>query len=185
MTNAELALLSLLSEQPRHGYDIEKVIDERGMRDWTEIGFSSIYYLLRKLEKEGLIEGEWEGHPGRGPARKVYALTPEGMSAVLDGVLEALSTPQPLFPPIQLGLANLPGVPKQKALAALLKYRKALLARSQAVQKKRDLQRPLPLFVEAMFSYSLAMIRAEHDWLGTFIQSLEEHDVQDRFQEGI
>ena len=53
MTNAELAVLSLLVEQPRHGYEIERVIEERGMRDWTEIGFSSIYYVLGKLEKRG------------------------------------------------------------------------------------------------------------------------------------
>ena len=54
MTNAELAILSLVAEEPRHGYDIEQVIEARGMRDWTEIGFSSIYYLLKKLEKSGL-----------------------------------------------------------------------------------------------------------------------------------
>jgi DNA-binding PadR family transcriptional regulator len=43
MTNAELAILSLVAEQPRHGYEIEQVIEEREMREWTEIGFSSIY----------------------------------------------------------------------------------------------------------------------------------------------
>ena len=45
MTNAELAILSLIAEQPRHGYQIDQVIQERGMREWTEVGFSSIYYL--------------------------------------------------------------------------------------------------------------------------------------------
>ena len=50
MTNPELAILSLIAEKPRHGYDIEQVIEARGMREWTEIGFSSIYYLLNKLE---------------------------------------------------------------------------------------------------------------------------------------
>jgi DNA-binding PadR family transcriptional regulator len=48
MTNAELAILSLVVEKPRHGYQIEQVIEERGMREWTEVGFSSIYYLLKK-----------------------------------------------------------------------------------------------------------------------------------------
>ena len=58
MTNAELAILSLVAEQPRHGYEIESVIEQRGMRAWTEIGFSSIYYILKKLEKAGLIAAE-------------------------------------------------------------------------------------------------------------------------------
>jgi len=68
MTNAELAILSLIAQQPRHGYEIEQVIEERGMRDWTEVGFSSIYYLLNKLEKDSLIEGHVESHVGQGPA---------------------------------------------------------------------------------------------------------------------
>ena len=46
LTPAELTLLGLLAEKPRHGYELEEVIIARGMRDWTEIGFSSIYYLL-------------------------------------------------------------------------------------------------------------------------------------------
>ena len=49
MTNAELAILSLIAQQPCHGYEIEQIIEERGMREWTEVGFSSIYYLLKKM----------------------------------------------------------------------------------------------------------------------------------------
>ena len=53
VTEAELMILGLLAERPRHGYEIEEVIEARGMREWTAIGFSSIYYLLNKLEKGG------------------------------------------------------------------------------------------------------------------------------------
>ena len=56
MTNAEFAILSLIVEQPRHGYEIEQVIEERGMRNWTEVGFSSIYYILNKLEIQFISE---------------------------------------------------------------------------------------------------------------------------------
>ena len=66
MTNAELAILSLVAEQPRHGYEIEQVIEARGMRDWTEVGFSSIYYLLNKLEKAGLVESRLQQPEGKG-----------------------------------------------------------------------------------------------------------------------
>ena len=49
MTSAEFAILTLIVEQPRHGYEIEQVIEQRGMRQWTEVGFSSIYYLLNNF----------------------------------------------------------------------------------------------------------------------------------------
>jgi len=77
MTSAELAVLSLIVEKPRHGYEIEQVIQERGMREWTEVGFSSIYYLLRRMEQRGLIVGGLQ-QAERGPARKVYRPTPAG-----------------------------------------------------------------------------------------------------------
>jgi len=175
MTNTELAVLTLIAEQPRHGYEIEQVIEERGMREWTEIGFSSIYYLLRKLDREGLIEGHLE-EAERGPARKVYHLTPAGKEAVRAGVLDALSVPVRCYPPLQLGLANLPGIPPAEAAAALRRYRDALSERLAHVQARWESQRPLPYFVEAMFDHSVTMIQAEKAWIEGFIAQLEQED---------
>ncbi|SBT43540.1 hypothetical protein [Micromonospora auratinigra] len=55
LTPAELTLLGLVIERPRHGYDPERVVAQRGVREWTDIGFSSIYYLLAELERRGLL----------------------------------------------------------------------------------------------------------------------------------
>jgi DNA-binding PadR family transcriptional regulator len=179
MTNAELAILTLIAEKPRHGYDIEQVIEERGMREWTEIGFSSIYYLLKKLEEKGLIEGRMERQAGRGPARKVYEITDAGMEARRAGVLEALSVPRRAYPPLQLGLASLPRVSRSEALAALHRYQDRLRERLEHVRSRRDARRPLPYFVEAMFSHSVAMIEAERRWIERFMNQLEEIGDED------
>ena len=174
MTNAELAILTLIAEKSRHGYEIEQVIEERGMREWTEIGFSSIYYLLKKLEEKGLIEGRMERQAGRGPARKVYQITESGIETRRAGVLEALSIPQRAFPLLQLGLASLPGVSHSEALAALRGYKDGLTDRLEYVRSRRDESHPMPYFVEAMFSHSLAMIEAERRWIEDFMNQLEE-----------
>ena len=42
LSDAEFAILSLLGEDDHHGYEIEALIEARGMREWTAIGFSSI-----------------------------------------------------------------------------------------------------------------------------------------------
>ena len=68
LTASELTVLGLLVEHPRHGYDLERVIEQRGIRQWTDIGFSSIYYVLSKLEKRGLVE-VGEGGCSRLPRR--------------------------------------------------------------------------------------------------------------------
>ena len=177
MTNAELVILSLVSEQPRHGYQIEQVIEEREMREWTELGFSSIYYLLNKLEDQGLITGELVKVSGRGPARKVYTITEIGLETCQDGIHAALSEPPRPESMFLLGMSNLPSVPSGGAISALRNYAATLSERQEHLQARliggRDY---LPFHVEAMFDFSLTMIQAELAWIENFINELEARD---------
>jgi len=164
MTNAELAILSLVAERPRHGYDIERAIVQRGMREWTDVGFSSIYYVLGKLERAGLLEAR-KGEPGqRGPSRTVYAPTPSGFEAWREASLAALSVPA-TGSPFSLGLANLPGLSADEVIEALVEYRAQLAERLAGAQAKRDAQEPLDWFVAELFDYSEVMIEAEAQWV--------------------
>jgi DNA-binding PadR family transcriptional regulator len=177
MTNAELAILSLVAEKPRHGYEIEQVIEERGMRDWTEVGFSSIYYVLNKLEKAGLIESQLEQPGGRGPARKVYRITPKGWHAQIEGTLDALTNPQRGSVPFLLGLSNLPIIPRDQAVEALKSYTQQLEDRLAHMLIRAEEQQPLPPFVDAMFGYSRVLAEAEISWMQNFIQEMEAGNV--------
>jgi len=177
MTNAELAVLSLVAERPRHGYEIEQVIAERGMRDWTDVGFSSIYYLLNKLEEGGLIEGQLQNSEGRGPARKVYEITQKGWRAQVEATLQALSSPQQGAVPFLLGLSNLPIVPRERAVGAVDEYMQRLEERRGELLQRTEEQRPLPPFVEAMFDYSLTLIEAELNWMRKFKREMEAGNV--------
>jgi DNA-binding PadR family transcriptional regulator len=177
MTSSELAILSLVAEQPRHGYDIEQTIEARGMREWTEIGFSSIYYLLNKLEKAGLVEGQLQQVEGKGPARKVYRATDAGLQALIAGALEALSTPRSGSSPFLLGLANYPILPREQLLAALNSYAAHLEQSVQHVLQRAEDQRPLLPFVQAMFDYSVTLLDTERDWIQRFLQEVETGNV--------
>jgi hypothetical protein len=72
-----------------------------------------------------------------------------------------------------LGLANLPGIPPDEAVAALKQYRDALAEGRVYLQRRLDEQQPLPYFVEAMFDYSLTMSKAEQGWIEGAIQRIE------------
>src|SRR5215468_3556014 len=175
MTNAELAILSLIAEQPRHGYEIEQVIQERGMRDWTEIGFSSIYYLLKKLEKAGWVSSQLDAENEQGPARRVYAITDAGRLTWYEATLDVLTNPRPIYDPFQLGLANLPGIPPEEAIHALAQYRDQMQARLDYMKTQWERSgAPPPDNVNAMFDLSVTIISAEVAWLEQFIQRLEQ-----------
>jgi len=74
--SAELLVLSLLEDQPRHGYDISKLIQ---IRSGGALRFhvTSLYPLLHRLEQEGLIDGRWVEKPEQ-RRRRYYQLTPQG-----------------------------------------------------------------------------------------------------------
>jgi len=177
MTDAELAILSLIAEQPRHGYEVEQVIEARGMREWTEIAFSSIYYLLKKLEKDGMIESHLQQPEGKGPARKVYSSTQPGREVQIEGTLAALSTPQSGSSPFLLAISNYPILPPEQVLSALHSYAAQLDESLHQMLQRAEDQSPIPPFVEAMFDYSRVLAEAELNWIRNFIQEVEAGNV--------
>jgi PadR family transcriptional regulator, regulatory protein PadR len=74
--SAELLVLSLLEDQPRHGYDISKLIQIRS-KGALRFHVTSLYPLLYRLEKRGWIDGHWVEKPDQ-RRRRYYRLTSEG-----------------------------------------------------------------------------------------------------------
>ena len=173
MTPAEFTILSLIVEKPCHGWEIEQIIEKRGMREWTALGFSSIYYLLQKLEKKDLIISRTKLTPGRGPARKIYHATAAGKETCREQTLAALQTTHRFHAPILMGLANLPHVSLAEALARLKQYCRNLDQRLSNIIARRTAQRPLAFHVEALFDYSITTIGAEKKWIEKMIEQLE------------
>lgn len=163
LTDAELLLLGLVGEMPRHGYEIEQTIAERGMREWTEIGFSSIYFVLGKLEKAGLVTA---AVPAGQKARKVFSATPAGHAALARQSLAALREVRPVHAPVLLGLAHWPALDRGEGMAALETRRDAVAAEAARLRMMRDRRRPLPDFVEAMFDHADSLLQAELAWVG-------------------
>src|ERR1043165_9518499 len=74
--SAELLVLSLLEHEARHGYELGKLIDARS-RGVLRFHVASLYPLLYRLEKRGVIAGRWVEKAGQ-RRRRYYRLTPEG-----------------------------------------------------------------------------------------------------------
>jgi PadR family transcriptional regulator PadR len=74
--SAELLVLSLLEGEPRHGYDISKLIQ---LRSGGALSFhvTSLYPLLYRLEKRGWVDAHWVEKADQ-RRRRYYTLTAEG-----------------------------------------------------------------------------------------------------------
>ena len=170
ITNAELAILSLVVEQPVHGYQIEQIINERGMREWTEIGFSSIYYLLNKLEKKGWIVSQMQNAVHQGPSRRVFTITSTGLQTCKRETLAALSEPRAFPSRFQIGLANLPLLEKSEVLNGLNHYGELLTRKRKELEnKKGGYGERIPKHVKALFDHSLKSVDGEIDWVQEFM----------------
>jgi transcriptional regulator len=74
--SAETLILALLEDGPRHGYDLARLIDERsGGR--LSFHVASLYTILYRLERDGLISGRWVEKAGQ-RRRRFYRLTAAG-----------------------------------------------------------------------------------------------------------
>jgi DNA-binding PadR family transcriptional regulator len=174
MTDAELAILSIVAEGPIYGYDIQTIIIQRGLRAWTNIGVSSMYYVLQKLERQGLVESK--GSPrAEGPSRRQYRITPAGFGVLQTTVADLISTPREYANGFELGLANLHVLRPTQIRTAFIAYRQELFSRlAQARDRWQEFQdNDAPFNVDAMLGHHVAMLEAELDWIKDFIEEWE------------
>src|ERR671914_2521497 len=80
--SAELLILSLVEDQPRHGYDIGNLIEQRS-KGRLRFNVASLYPLLYRLEKRGWIQGRWVEKAGQ-RRRRYYRLTAAGRKVLAD-----------------------------------------------------------------------------------------------------
>lgn len=178
LTDAELTVLGLLVEQPRHGYALEQVIEERGVRAWTALGFSSIYYVLDKLAGRGLIEAT--GTPS-GKSRATFRATASGRELCAAATRDALTALTPIRSRVLIAMANSPVLPDTDVVAGLARRLEALRKQLKDVRRTRSGQEPLPASASAIFDYSETMLRADISWTETTLKkenAVDKYDIK-------
>jgi DNA-binding PadR family transcriptional regulator len=121
ISNREAALLGLLCERPMYAYEIEKIIEERNMRYWTEISFSTLYYELKKLEEKQLVTSKTKLSE-KNVAKKIYTITSQGIKVMKEKVKKLLSEIEKKTWQIDLGMANICMINKKETIESFTKY---------------------------------------------------------------
>ncbi len=130
------ALLGLLEDHPRHGYELKHLYDERFGGSY-EVKFGQIYTTLARMRRDGLVDIA-AVESGAGPERKLYLVTPTGV-ADLERWLSEAEPPETygrkvLFSKVVLALMS--GRPAHEILDA---QRAAHLVRMRELtERKRD-----------------------------------------------
>jgi DNA-binding PadR family transcriptional regulator len=80
--NIEPLLLYLIFEQPMYGYQIIRELETRS-HGYFKFKEGTLYPVLHRLEKDGLIGGHWQTLDS-GRQRKYYRITNKGRSALAE-----------------------------------------------------------------------------------------------------
>jgi DNA-binding PadR family transcriptional regulator len=146
------------------------------MRHWTDIGFSSIYYVLKRLERRTLVISFCE-HQQDKPARKVYTITSEGKRMMKEKVRFLLSTNPRIASPFDLGIVHLPLLSKEENIACLKERVRALDRAIDQINSHHDrhIRSGKPYFVCAISDRVLAHLTTEKRWVEQFITEVDQH----------
>lgn len=94
LTTLEYVVLGLISLQPQSGYSIINYFSPRGVYSWNASP-GTIYPILKRLEKQEIIDGELELEPMT-RQRKIYTLSKSG-SDLLDEWLRRVPEIHPYY----------------------------------------------------------------------------------------
>ena len=123
---SKLIILGLLKNKPMHGYEIQTIIQESRMDQWSNLLSGSIYYALNKMEDEGLVVTVKEERTGA-RIRKIYGITEKGEEEYMVLLKDHLrSQPHSLKSDFMLSLAMIGQLPKEEAMNILEENLRAL-----------------------------------------------------------
>ena len=153
------ALLGLLEEADRHGYDLKQSYDRRFGAS-RPLRFGQVYRTLAQLERDGLIQIVGV-EAGAGPDRKRYSITAEGVTD-LERWLSEPEEPQPqlqtvLFTKVLLALQS--GRPVEAFLDVQREKHLSVMQELTAARRSASLQDGL------LLDYQLFHIEADLRWI--------------------
>lgn len=118
MHHQKMVVLGLISIGKKYGFQIEEFIDQIELRRWADIGSSTIYKVLKDLERAGDIAGR-KVPSGKGPARTEFHLTKRGKERLTGYILASLQSSATAHFDRIAGLFFLPLLPRGERADAI------------------------------------------------------------------
>lgn len=165
VSRVSVMVLGLLAEGERHGYDLVREMEERGMLRWTHASKVAVYGALARLEEEGCLTS-WTERRGGAPEKRVYSITEQGTEKLRDLVYALCSSREPLPLDTNVGLVfahHLAAAEAEEALARRLEF---VEEEERRLRREARLTRGLAGgIMPEILRHELAVYREEARWL--------------------
>lgn len=140
----ELFLLGKLMDRPWHGYEFHQVLNSV-VGPARKVSWGTIYPLLRRLEKSGLIKRVPDNaSPEDGRGRQHYSITPAGRERFLELMRTERQNDADYRDTFRVKLGNFTRVDKQTRRSIVRRYLHRLSAISSHTESMSELVKKVP-----------------------------------------
>ena len=169
LNHREFVVLGLVAS---HAYSINQRIDERGMRDWTSIGKSSIYSDLNNLEEKGLVDSYREEVDNR--IRKVYSITDNGSKILITKTYNVLNefigkNDEDFY----VAFSMLPILTKEQQIEALTNSLNTIIKHKKDLEDLLKENSKMPLNVRGLFLHPIKILETDIKFLNLVLNEIK------------
>lgn len=176
-TDIEILLLMLLrSEGSLSGYELNRIVEERGYRKKINIATSSIYATLQKLKKKELVSSRiGEKKSEKGPLPKEFTILNRGKELLTEEIQQIIASADERSTRFEIGLTAMSALTKGELLYALRK-RKELLIKKQVEIKKEYVNSggaEMNIAKRYLFKHQWGMIKFEIKFTTSLVEDIK------------
>jgi DNA-binding PadR family transcriptional regulator len=178
-----LVLGAVRTFKPIHGYDLRRELMSWHADEWATISFGSIYFALKKMTAERVLEAVETERSGGRPEKTLYRLTAAGEKEFQSLLREYFWRRKPLIDPFLVAMSQMPALPKPELVAAL--RHRSTSARALAEELRFQAKARLAVkshfageelagrYVPEMMELSVGRLLAEADWADSLAGRIE------------
>ncbi|MFX0080578.1 MAG: PadR family transcriptional regulator [Candidatus Hodarchaeota archaeon] len=179
LNHAEFIVLGLIAELPSHAYNINKRIEERGMRNWTRIGRSSIYRVIKNLEKKGLTNKWLEEVDNR--TLKVYNITEKGSivlkEKIFNTIKEFIGRNDEDF---YVAFSMLPILTEEQQIEAFTNSLNRIIKHKKELEDMLEENSKMPLNVRGLFLHPIKILGTDIEFLNWVLDKIKNGEGKNK-----
>ncbi len=169
-----LTILALLAEQPRHPYEIQRLIRER-KKDFARSTQRMLYHAIDRLVKAEFIRPAEINREGNCPERTIYQITDNGRDSLMEWLGELLAQPLPEYPLFTVAISFLAYLPLETVLQALQARIVELEGELAGIEARlQGLGQSLHRLLLLELEYVRVLRQGELAWVRTLLQDIRE-----------
>ncbi|MHA1931972.1 MAG: PadR family transcriptional regulator [Promethearchaeota archaeon] len=173
LSHVAFAVLGLVAEYPCHGKDINERIEGRGMREWTAIGKSSIYGVLKNLKKKELVDSWVEEEDNR--IVKMYQITPKGEKVLKSQIYRILNefvgkNDEDFY----MAFSMLPVLTQEEQIESITNSLKSIKENKRELEQMLNINSKMPLNVRGLFVHPIKILETDTEFLEWVLEEIKE-----------